>query len=269
MNQMPGMGGLEDNRNFIQNCQDWDRASMEMAQSNMLETAAMPALGLAPMTGAMENVGWQDEESFYLPLLKKALEMGLDLSIGDGAPDTKIKSGINALQTLRKKGGVFIKPYKNPKIMERMEWAMPVAQYFGVDIDAAAIKTMAGRTDMELKDLRLLAEIQEKSHGKGLPFCVKGVFTESDIELCQNLKPDYILVSNHGGRVKRPQGSTMEFLKKHSKVLENCCHSLWVDGGLRTPDHFRTAALLGAKKVLIGRPVITALLRDFNMSTET
>ena len=60
VNQLPGMGGVDDNKNFISNCISWSRISSGPFLNQKTK------IRLAPMTGAVENVGYESEKEFYL-----------------------------------------------------------------------------------------------------------------------------------------------------------------------------------------------------------
>lgn len=125
-----------------------------------------------------------------------------------------------------------------------------------MDIDAYNIPTMHGQVRLEQKTREQIERFRDIS---GLPLMLKGIFTDDDLELCKTVKPDVAVVSNHGGRVERPFGSSAEFLQKNADILRPCCKEVWVDGGIRTVRDIQTALFLGAHKVLIARPFITAL----------
>lgn len=76
------------------------------------------------------------------------------------------------------------------------------------------------------------------------------------------LKPDIVVVSNHGGRIETRKGSTAEFLQEYGNTLKSHCNELWVDSGIRTFRDLLVAAKLGATQVMIGRPIVTALCKD-------
>lgn len=263
---MPGMGGVRNNENFRLNFDGWEvcrkRASElfnEFLKSK--ESDKPPRIRVAPITGAVENIGFEDEQSFYYSMIFSAYKAGLGLCIGDGCPDLKLQSGIGAVQWVQRttpnaRATVFIKPYDNARILERIEWTSPVAEAVGIDIDSYTIVTMRNLVHLEHKTAQQLCEI--KKH-LSVPFAIKGVFTEEDVELVKEVHPDIVYVSNHGGRVDTRTGSTSEFLLKHRTELLNSCGEIWIDGGIRTTADIATARSLGAKQVLIGRPFISAL----------
>ncbi|OJF76470.1 MAG: FMN-dependent dehydrogenase [Treponema sp. CETP13] len=268
LGELPGLGGFGGNINFKLNCAEWDvlaektvikEALALKIKKNSNTGTELPTMRLAPITGAVENIGWPDEESYYDTMIKAAVKANLKLSIGDGCPDTKLQSGIKAVLDANKKAAVFIKPYPNDKIFERMEWANNVAEIFGVDIDSYNILTMRNKVHLEKKTATQLLEL--KKHSKR-PFAVKGVFTQDDIELIKNLKPDIVYISNHGGRVENRIGSTADFLFENYKILLKNCGKLWIDGGIRKFRDIQIASLFGVSEVLVGRPFISALCKN-------
>lgn len=259
--EMPGMGGPLDSRNFIHNCDDWGGIAFGS------EKAELPQLRLAPITGAVENVGYPDEKSFYMDLIRFASGRGIKLSIGDGTPDFKLQYGIEAVREQRRhnpnvKAAVFIKPYPNGKILERSEWAGDIAEIFGIDIDAYNIITMRNLVHLEQKSPAMLLELKKKFNARGALFAIKGVFKQEDIETVKEVKPDIIYVSNHGGRVETREGSTARFLEENAAVLKSNCHKLWVDGGIRFSAQMKKAASYGVDTVLLGRPIVSALCSE-------
>ena len=264
--ELPGMGGFNKNINFISNCKDWKNLRKEIVDFDKIsKTLEMPKIRLAPITGAIENVGWNDEETFYVEITKAAYKAGAKLSIGDGCPDIKLQNGIKAIKMLQRenpeenpKTAVFIKPYPNQKILERIDWSRDIAECIGVDIDSYNILTMRNLVQLERKTP---AQINELKKYAKLPFAIKGVFTKDDIELVKEIKPEIVVISNHGGRVENRLGSTAMFLKEYGPELKNYCDELWVDGGLRTKKDLKTASYFGVSEVMLGRPFITALCR--------
>lgn len=260
--ELPGMGGVYDNANFCDNCDGWKLPALQeaaQAAAGEHETRTVK-IRLAPMTGGVENAGYADEERFYYDLISAAHNAGFLLSIGDGTPDIKLKTGIQAVQQLAgARAAVFVKPYPDSTVIERFEWARPAASHLGIDIDSYNIVTMRNLARLERKTAAQLKAL--RSRCRDVPFIIKGVFTEADMELMSQVLPDVIVVSNHGGRVENGRGSTAAYLARHYKQLAGCCGELWVDGGLRSSADIRTAACFGVSQVMIGRPVITALCR--------
>lgn len=240
------------------------------ANPNKKIQALTKKIALAPITGAQENIGWANEKEYYFKMTQACETAGIEISLGDGTPDEKLLWGIEAIKSLQKsdpqkKVSVFIKPYPQEKFFERTEWALPVAKIIGVDIDSYNIVTMRNLVHLEKKTATQLLEIKNHLANKKIPFAIKGVFTNDDLELVKKVQPDIIYISNHGGRVETLQGSTARFLEKNASELKKYCKELWIDGGIRKIQDVKKALSYGADKILLGRPFITALClkKDF------
>ncbi len=256
--ELPGMGGFSENVNFILNCAAWKKVP---CSDTILKTMPLASVRLGPMTGAMENIGYESEADFYSDIIEATSEAGILLSIGDGYPDIKLQSGIAAVRKRQEaqkstRAAVFIKPYDNKRIFERIEWTAGIAESIGVDIDSYNIATMRNLVSLEKKNAKQLLEIKKHIN---LPFSIKGIFNVEEIPLIAEVKPDIVIISNHGGRVENRIGSTAEFLIAYGKEIQKYCGQLWVDGGIRTFRDIQIASSYGVKEVLIGRPFATAL----------
>ena len=254
LGELPGMGGVFRSANFISNCAAWKKYYTDMPDDDEL-----PPIRLAPITGGVENVGYEDETAFYFDLIEACANTGFLLSIGDGYPDAKIQGGLAALQQYGKTGAVFIKPYPNSRIFERIDWVRGSADLIGVDIDSYNIVTMRNLVQLEQKDAPRLKEIQRYAQK---PFAIKGIFLPENVELVKELRPDIAVISNHGGRIETRRGSTADFLAEYGATLRKFAGEVWVDGGLRSRADIIAAKRLGAAQVMIGRPCITALLKN-------
>ncbi|UTC43322.1 alpha-hydroxy-acid oxidizing protein [Treponema sp. OMZ 857] len=254
LGELPGMGGVFQSANFISNCSAWRKY-----YSDTLCDDVLPPIRLAPITGGVENVGYEDEAAFYFDLIEACAEAGFLLSIGDGYPDAKIQGGLAALRRYGKTGAVFIKPYPNSRIFERIDWVRGSADLIGIDIDSYNIVTMRNLVQLEQKDAQSLKEIQRYAQK---PFAIKGIFLPENVELVKELRPDVAVISNHGGRIETRRGSTADFLAEYGSTLRKFAGEVWVDGGLRSRADIAAAKRLGAAQVMIGRPCITALLKD-------
>ncbi len=251
--ELPGMGGVFENEDFIANCASWKKYYNKNLKQEL------PKIRLAPIAGGIQNVGYEDEKQFYFDLIKAALNADIFLSLGDGHPDEKLKFGLEALKFYKKKAAVFLKPYPQKKLFERIEIVQNSAEIIGIDTDSYNIVTMRNLVNLEKKtanDLKIL-----KKHAKH-PFAVKGIFTNYDIEIVKELKPDIAIISNHGGRIETERGNTADFAAKHAKELSRFTGELWIDGGLRTAEDLIVCTYFGIKEVLLGRPCIIGLLQD-------
>ncbi len=266
VDQMPGMGGVNNNKNFILNCSDWKKIREKYSLQLPLIPTNKQVLRIAPVTGAIENIGYSDERLFYKDYVNAAYESGIGITLGDGFPDEKLKAGIKAVEQIQEKDSsvkatLFLKPYQNDQILERVSWSNSIAEIIGIDIDSYNIATMRNLVNLEKKTAEQLLQIKKKLK---IPFAIKGIFTEDGIDLVKKVLPDIVVISNHGGRINTEISSTAQFLLKHGKTLSNYCNEIWVDGGIRFKEDIQTALALGAQKVMVARPFITALCKGGN-----
>ena len=257
---MPGLGGVFESKNFQLNCATWGELQKKTEQegklNELLQIQVTPdKIRCGPVTGAVENIGYTHEIDFYYPYLKNAAEAGYGLCVGDGCPDEKLHYGIDAVKALETKAAFFLKPYPTNRLLERLAWIKPYAEYIGIDIDSYNIVTMRNLVNLEKKTAAQLKAFRAEFN---VPFVIKGVFTDDDLELVRQVKPDVVYISNHGGRVETRIGSTGDFLTEHAPELKKYCKQIWVDGGIRTIADVQTALYHGADKVIIARPFIRA-----------
>jgi 4-hydroxymandelate oxidase len=113
-----------------------------------------------------------------------------------------------------------------------------------------------------LKPLRNAAlsaeEIRELKKATALPFVVKGIMTVEDAVTAVDAGADAIVVSNHGGRVLDCCQASIEVLPEIVKAVGAKIEVL-VDGGFRRGTDVLKALALGAKGVLVGRPICWGL----------
>ena len=262
------MGGVNKSRNFKLNCTHWQMLRDKAAAAGCLEEikavhVGAEVLSIGPVTGAEQNIGYGREDDFYLPYFTAAHRAGIGICVGDGYPDKKLQLGLAAVHILQRqdpslKAAVFLKPYPNDKLLERIEWCGETAGIIGSDIDSYNIVTMRNSVHLEKKTPQSIAELRSRIH---VPFALKGIFTGDDIELVKQTKPDIAVISNHGGRIETREGSTALFLAEHGGELKKYCGELWVDGGIRTKEDIQTALYYGASHVLVVRPFIAALIK--------
>ena len=91
-----------------------------------------------------------------------------------------------------------------------------------------------------------------------LPIVIKGIMRAEDAIACVDRGIEGIIVSNHGGRQLDGQASTIEVLPEIVSVSRQKCE-IFVDGGFRRGIDVLKAVSLGAKAVLIARPVFYGL----------
>jgi isopentenyl diphosphate isomerase/L-lactate dehydrogenase-like FMN-dependent dehydrogenase len=87
---------------------------------------------------------------------------------------------------------------------------------------------------------------------------VKGILTAEDAALAVDHGVDAIVVSNHGGRQLDRVRPAIEALADIVAAVPGGTE-IWVDGGVRRGLDVAIALGLGARGVLVGRPILWAL----------
>ena len=91
-----------------------------------------------------------------------------------------------------------------------------------------------------------------------LPILVKGILTAEDAELAVQHGVDAIIVSNHGGRQLDTALASIEALPEIVDAVSGRCE-VYMDGGIRRGTDVLKALALGARAVLVGRPILWGL----------
>lgn len=102
------------------------------------------------------------------------------------------------------------------------------------------------------KDIEWLKSITD------LPIVIKGIACKEDALLSVQHGADGIVVSNHGGRQLDTCRATIDVLPEVADAVSGKIEIL-IDGGIRRGTDVIKAIALGAKAVLVGRPVIWGL----------
>lgn len=92
----------------------------------------------------------------------------------------------------------------------------------------------------------------------GLPVIVKGVLRGDDARRCVDAGADAVVVSNHGGRQLDTAISGAAAMPDVIAAVRDRCE-VYVDGGVRRGTDVVKALALGARAVLVGRPVLWGL----------
>ncbi|HET7377302.1 MAG TPA: alpha-hydroxy acid oxidase [Anaerolineae bacterium] len=108
---------------------------------------------------------------------------------------------------------------------------------------------------MTWKDVEWLRSITE------LPVLIKGVLRADDALKAVDAGVAGIVISNHGGRQLDTAPATIEVLPRIAEEVNGRIEIL-IDGGIRRGTDVIKAIALGAKAVLIGRPVVWGLAVD-------
>jgi 4-hydroxymandelate oxidase len=108
---------------------------------------------------------------------------------------------------------------------------------------------------LDWSDLAWLADISS------LPVVIKGIVHPDDARLAVEHGAAGIIVSNHGGRQLDTCMATIEALPAVAEAVDGRIPIL-VDGGVRRGTDVLKALALGAKAVLVGRPILWGLAAD-------
>jgi 4-hydroxymandelate oxidase len=100
-----------------------------------------------------------------------------------------------------------------------------------------------------------IATIREWS---SLPIVLKGILTAEDARLAVEHGADGIVVSNHGARQLDRVPAPVDVLEDVAAAIQGRAE-VWVDGGVRSGLDIAIALALGARGVLVGRPILWAL----------
>jgi 4-hydroxymandelate oxidase len=108
------------------------------------------------------------------------------------------------------------------------------------------------KSDLGFDDLDWLAGATR------LPVVVKGVCRGEDARRAAEHGAKAVVVSNHGGRQLDTAPATCEVLPHVVAAVGDLCE-VYVDGGIRRGSDVLKAIALGARAVLVGRPILWGL----------
>lgn len=91
-----------------------------------------------------------------------------------------------------------------------------------------------------------------------LPVLVKGILTAEDAVLAVEHGVAGIIVSNHGGRQLDTALASIDALPEIVEAVTGRCE-VYIDGGIRRGTDILKALALGARAVLVGRPILWGL----------
>jgi 4-hydroxymandelate oxidase len=105
---------------------------------------------------------------------------------------------------------------------------------------------------LSFRDVEWLASLSD------LPVIVKGVVRDDDARRAVDHGASAIVVSNHGGRQLDTAPATIDVLEEVATAVGDDVE-IFVDGGVRRGTDVLKAVALGARAVLVGRPVLWGL----------
>ena len=100
-----------------------------------------------------------------------------------------------------------------------------------------------------------------------LPLVLKGIMTAEDAQLAAEHGVEAIVVSNHGARQLDRVQAPVDVLEAVVAAVDGRTE-VWVDGGVRRGHDIAIARALGARGVLLGRPVLWALAANGQAGVE-
>ncbi|WP_101772762.1 alpha-hydroxy-acid oxidizing protein [Peptostreptococcus faecalis] len=265
--EVPGMGGKGTGNSFIENVKALDEIKINMRTIHNVdspdtsvelfgEKLDIPIMA-APITGTTLNMGGQVSEKEYIqPVIAGCKNKNTYAMVGDTAIPQFLMDNLEVIKDYDGRGIVFIKPWENKNIIEKIKLAEKAgAKAVGVDIDACGLITLnIHGTPVKAKSIK---EIEELVKSTKLPFILKGIMTPDEAKLAVEAGVYAIVVSNHGGRVQDHTPGTASVLPDIAKAV-NKKIKVFVDGGIRTGVDVLKMLALGADACLIGRPFVTA-----------
>ena len=124
----------------------------------------------------------------------------------------------------------------------------------GVDDMSDLMKWTAASFDRKLNwdDIKLFRDLWDG------PLIIKGILEADDAVECVKLGADALIVSNHGGRQLDGARSAISVLPEIVEKVGNDIE-VWMDGGVRSGQDIIRARGMGAKAVMVGRPMVYGL----------
>lgn len=136
--------------------------------------------------------------------------------------------------------------------------ARNLERFFLQNISAGAGQNALADYSASLYDLSLsYGDLEWIVAEAGLPVLVKGILRADDASRAVAAGAAGIIVSNHGGRQLDTALSSIEALEEVCQAVPNT--PVLMDGGIRRGTDILKALALGAKAVLLGRPVLWGL----------
>ncbi len=125
---------------------------------------------------------------------------------------------------------------------------------------ASGLRAFSEQFDQTLdwRDLEWLCDLCDSAGSSSVPVVAKGILTGTDARRCVDAGVGAVLVSNHGGRQLDGDPGTLDALPEVVDAVGGETE-IYLDGGVRIGPDVVKAVALGARAVLIGRPVLWGL----------
>lgn len=263
--KLPGPGDKGMGKSAYKNFAAWQALELCMdtlyeAASPTCQTTLFGRTASAPiMVGPIGDVGRHygntyTTSSYNKVILDAAQEFQTYAFTGDGLIAAEMPSNCQMIEDHEGWGIATIKPWSMKTVFEKLDIAKAHhPQALAMDIDAAGLPFLKGQEPPAgPKSVDELAQIIEYA---GVPFIVKGVMSVAAAQKAVAAGASAIIVSNHGGRVLDGTPATAHVLPAIVEAVGSRVE-VYVDGGIRSGvDVFRALAL-GARGVLVCRPVV-------------
>lgn len=152
---------------------------------------------------------------------------------------------------------------RNPLILPDGIAPENILQYWDQDKYPSTSAYVAAQFDASLTWDDIEAFVAQTS----LPVLVKGILRADDAIEALNRGVAGIVVSNHGGRQLDTVPAAIDVLPVIAEAVDGRCELL-VDGGIRRGTDIFKALALGAKAVMLGRPIMWGLTLDGQAGVE-
>jgi 4-hydroxymandelate oxidase len=150
---------------------------------------------------------------------------------------------------------VLLPPAVNPRDWPEGEAKTRHANLTATELAAAGVRGLEMDPSLDVSMIAWLREIS------GLPVLVKGVLRADDAHRCMAAGASGVVVSTHGGRRLAPSTTSAQALPEVVAAVGSE-GEVYVDSGLRTPEHVAAALAMGARAVFLGRPALWALAAE-------
>ncbi|NLW07313.1 MAG: alpha-hydroxy-acid oxidizing protein [Clostridia bacterium] len=233
-----------------------DRKDQNLSLNLLGYKLTFPILAAAVAGTRVNFQGRLDEEELARYFVLGAAEAGSLAFTGDGPLPELMEAGLAAIKTAGGRGIPVIKPREDQEIINLIRRAEDSgAPAVAIDIDAAGLVNMmrAGK----LVEPKTVEQIARLAAATPLPLILKGVMTVADAEAAVAGGAAAIIVSNHGGRALDHTPGTAAVLPQIAAAVGDKI-SVLADGGVRSGVDVLKMLALGARAVLVGRPLAIA-----------
>lgn len=262
--QFPGIGSIGAGATFINNYRALQSLKLRM---RVVHTAhdpdtsftffghrlSMPVLGAAVAGAGMNFRDILTEDELDTAFIEGARAAGTLGMTGDGPSPVIYPAGIRAIQAAGGLGIPITKPRDQAAVISCLRQAEAAGCLAaGVDVDAAGILPM--RAAGQPVGPKTADEWREWVRSTRLPLVLKGIMCVEDAIAAREAGAAAIVVSNHGGRVLDALPGTAEVLPEIADAVGDDLLVL-ADGGVRHGVDVLKMLALGARGVLVGRPL--------------